>query len=74
MKLWTAILTHDGELMDAFDQDQWVCGGGPNVCGGCLDCVVAQCGDDFDIRYDLTIEQVRALAPPADPPEEEVGE
>ena len=61
--LWTVIIDREtGRPVDSFDQSDPVCGGGPNMCGGCRDCTVAQVADDFDIRYDLTTEAMRALA------------
>jgi hypothetical protein len=59
-RLWTSVQTKDGVLVDAYDQSWWVCGGGPNTCGGCRDCMVAQAGD-FVIRYDVTDEQLEKM-------------
>jgi hypothetical protein len=61
--LWTVIIDREtGHPVDAYDQSHGVCGGGPNTCGGCRDCIVQQCGDDFDVRYDVTTTDMKAMA------------
>lgn len=61
-KLWTVILDNKtNKMVDAFDQSQPVCTGGPNTCGGCLQCIIAQCGDDWTIEYDLTTDEMLQL-------------
>jgi hypothetical protein len=56
-KLWTVIIDAETNyVVDEFDQDDPVCGGGPDLCGGCRDCVVMQCesAGEWTIHHDVT--------------------
>ncbi len=42
--LWTVIINVENNLLiDAYDQQEPVCRGGPDTCGGCRDCIISQC-------------------------------
>lgn len=63
-KLWTAVISaKTGWIADAFGQDDPVCGGGPDLCGGCRDCIVAQCegSDAWTVLFNVTSFEMKAM-------------
>jgi hypothetical protein len=62
-KLWTIVISAETDLLvDAFDQSDPVCGGGPDLCGGCRDCIIMQCEDGpWVIEYDVTTSKLTEM-------------
>jgi hypothetical protein len=61
-KLWTVVFYDDGTVADAFDQSDPGCLGGPDLCGGCRNCLV-QLAERYGMRVerDVPDERMREL-------------
>jgi hypothetical protein len=59
-KLWT-VISLDGHVKDAFDESEKGCGGGPETCGGCRNCILMQIGPEFKVDYGVTTARLKEL-------------